>query len=241
MAWAPLLLAVLAHGSGSLVQAAPTQLPSVSANLGQTITITCSGLYSGSTSYSYAGWYQQKVPGSAPVTVIYSSNQRPSGIPSRFSGSKSGTTATLTISGVQAEDEAVYYCGGYLGSGTAATVTQSNGEPKVSPTVHLFPPSSEELSMQNKATLVCLLARFLPRCHADFYPGAAQVQWVADGQALTSGVETSPAQRQTNNQYMASSYLTLSASDWKSHETYTCKVTHEAGNVEKSLKRSECS
>ena len=111
---------------GSLVQAAVTQPPSVSANLGQTVQITCSGF---SSSYSNsAGWYQQKVPGTAPVTVIYSSNKRPSDIPSRFSGSQSGSTATLTITGVQAEDEAVYYCGGYDSSSTNPTVTQSNGE-----------------------------------------------------------------------------------------------------------------
>ncbi|NWS29434.1 LV1 protein, partial [Polioptila caerulea] len=80
----------------------------VSANVGDTVRITCSG----GSSYSYYGWYQQKVPGSGPVTVIYANDQRPSGIPSRFSGSKSGSTATLTITGVQAEDEAVYFCGG---------------------------------------------------------------------------------------------------------------------------------
>ncbi|XP_074895782.1 LOW QUALITY PROTEIN: uncharacterized protein LOC142036489 [Buteo buteo] len=96
---------------GSLVQAALTQPPSVSANVGQTVQITCSG---GSGSYGYYyGWYQQKVPGSGPVTVIYGNTNRPSDIPSRFSGSKSGSTATLTITGVQAEDEAVYYCGSY--------------------------------------------------------------------------------------------------------------------------------
>ncbi|XP_054700594.1 immunoglobulin lambda-like polypeptide 1 isoform X7 [Grus americana] len=234
MAWAPLLLVVLVHSSGSLVQAALTQPPSVSANLGQTVQITCSGVYS---SYSNnAGWYQQKVPGTAPVTVIYSSNKRPSDIPSRFSGSQSGSTATLTITGVQAEDEAVYYCGGYDGSSTnvfgAGTLLTVLGQPKVAPTVTLFPPSSEELSTQNKATLVCLLG--------DFYPGAAQVTWTADGNTLSSGVVTSQPQRQSNNQYMASSYLTLSASDWKKYDNYVCKVTHEAGNVQKSLSRSTC-
>ncbi|NWV14915.1 LV1 protein, partial [Ptilonorhynchus violaceus] len=92
-------------------QAALTQTPSsLSANVGETVKITCSGF---SSSYAYAGWYQQKVPGSAPVTVIYGSTSRPSDIPSRFSGSQSGTTGTLTITGVQAEDEAVYFCGSY--------------------------------------------------------------------------------------------------------------------------------
>ncbi|XP_054075264.1 immunoglobulin lambda-1 light chain-like isoform X5 [Rissa tridactyla] len=230
MAWTPLLLVVLAHVSGSLVQAAVTQTPSsVSADVGGTVTITCTG-----GSSSYYGWFQQKEPGTAPVTVIYESSKRPSGIPSRFSGSKSGSTATLTITGVQAEDEAVYYCGDSstdaFGAGTMLTVL---GQPKVAPTVHLFPPSSEELSTQNKATLVCLMG--------DFYPGFVEVTWTANGQALSSNVETSRPQRQTNNKYMASSYLTLSASEWKSDKTYACKVKHEAGNVEKTVKSSQCS
>ncbi|XP_042721911.1 immunoglobulin lambda-1 light chain-like isoform X2 [Lagopus leucura] len=230
MAWAPLLLAVLAHSSGSLVQAALTQSESLSVNPGDTVKITCTG-----GSNNYYGWYQQKSPGSAPVTVIYGSTNRPSNIPSRFSGSRSGSTATLTITGVQAEDEAVYYCGSYdsststgiFGPGTALTVL---AQPKVAPTVTIFPPSKEELE-QNKATLVCLMS--------DFYPRPVTVEWEVDGSPYTG--ETTAAQRQSNDQYMASSYLSLTASDWSSHETYTCKVTHEVSTVTKSLNRSECS
>ncbi|NXT03146.1 IGL1 protein, partial [Jacana jacana] len=226
MAWAPLLLAVLAHLSGSLVQAALTQPSSVSKNVGETVQITCSG-----SSGSY-GWFQQKVPGTAPVTVIYYNDKRPSGIPTRFSGSKSGSTATLTITGVQPEDEAVYFCGGYDSSAWTPPFSSLSGQPKKAPTVHLFPPSPDEMTSQSKATLVCLMG--------DFYPRVVGVTWLANGQPISSGVETSQSQRQTNNQYMASSYLTLSTTDWKSDKVYTCKVTHEAGNVEKSVRSSQC-
>uniref|UniRef100_A0A8C5TRY3 Ig-like domain-containing protein n=1 Tax=Malurus cyaneus samueli TaxID=2593467 RepID=A0A8C5TRY3_9PASS len=214
MAWVPLLLVVLAHSTGSLVQAALSQPSSLSANVGDTVRITCSG-----SRYSY-GWHQQKVPGT-----------RPSGIPSRFSGSKSGSTNTLTITGVQAEDEAVYFCGSYDRSNTGTHTVTTTG-PKASPTVHLFAPSSEELTTTNKGTLVCLME--------DFYPGSVEVQWVADGSTINSGVVTSPAQRQSNNKYMASSYLSLEASQWQSYNSVSCKVRHEAGNVEKTVSRSEC-
>ncbi|NWI11909.1 LV1 protein, partial [Crypturellus soui] len=96
-------------------QAALTQPASVDVALGGTAKIDCSGAGSGyGSGYAY-GWYQQK-PGGPPVIVIYNSNQRPSGIPERFSASDSGSSNTLTITGVQAQDEAVCYCGGYADS-----------------------------------------------------------------------------------------------------------------------------
>nr|XP_058895644.1 immunoglobulin lambda-1 light chain-like [Kogia breviceps] len=109
MAWALLLVTLLTQDTGSWAQSGLTQPPSVSGNPGQTVTLSCAGTSSDIGKYNDVGWYQQH-PGTAPKSLIYDVNKRPSGIPDRFSGSKSGNTASLTISGLQAGDEAVYYC-----------------------------------------------------------------------------------------------------------------------------------
>nr|7KCR_L Chain L, ADI30056 Fab light chain variable region [Homo sapiens] len=84
-----------------------TQTPSsLAASVGDSVTITCRASESVST---VLNWYQHK-PGKAPKLLIYAASTLPSGVPSRFSGSGSGTDFTLSISSLQPEDFAIYYC-----------------------------------------------------------------------------------------------------------------------------------
>uniref|UniRef100_A0A8C0WV94 Ig-like domain-containing protein n=1 Tax=Castor canadensis TaxID=51338 RepID=A0A8C0WV94_CASCN len=124
MAWPLFFLILLCQGSWA--QSALTQPPSASGSLGQTATISCTGTSSDIGSYNAVSWYQ-KQPGANHKLLIYNVNSRPSGISDRFSGSKSGNTASLTISGLQPEDEADYYCASYAGSNTLHSSESSWG------------------------------------------------------------------------------------------------------------------
>nr|XP_028687898.1 immunoglobulin kappa light chain isoform X19 [Macaca mulatta] len=210
-----------------------TQSPSsLSASVGDKVTITCRASQGIS---SWLAWYQQK-PGKAPKLLIYAASSLQSGVPSRFSGSGSGTDYTLTISSLQPEDFATYYCQqGYntpftFGPGTKLDIKRA----VAAPSVFIFPPSEDQVT-SGTVSVVCLLN--------NFYPREASVKWKVDGVLKTGNSQESVTEQDSkDNTYSLSSTLTLSSTDYQSHNVYACEVTHQglSSPVTKSFNRGEC-
>uniref|UniRef100_UPI003D9CBF3E antiCD43(VL-CL) n=1 Tax=Mus musculus TaxID=10090 RepID=UPI003D9CBF3E len=207
-----------------------TQSPaSLSASVGETVTITCRA---SENIYSYLAWYQQK-QGKSPQLLVYNAKTLAEGVPSRFSGSGSGTQFSLKINSLQPEDFGSYYCQHHYGTpytfggGTKLEIKRADA----APTVSIFPPSSEQLT-SGGASVVCFLN--------NFYPKDINVKWKIDGSERQNGVLNSwTDQDSKDSTYSMSSTLTLTKDEYERHNSYTCEATHKTSTspIVKSFNR----
>ncbi|EMP42715.1 Ig lambda chain V region 4A [Chelonia mydas] len=109
MAWAPLLLTLVTYCSGFSSQELQSLKTSQLMSPGGTVTLSCSLSSGAITDGNYSLWVQQRL-GNVPRLIMYHTSTRPSGIPAHFTGSRSGNTMSLTITGALVEDDADYYC-----------------------------------------------------------------------------------------------------------------------------------
>ncbi|XP_043414165.1 immunoglobulin iota chain [Prionailurus bengalensis] len=115
MSWIPVLLALFTHWAGCVSQPILNQPPFVSSPLGTTIRLACTLSRDYDVGIYNIYWYQQR-PGHPPRFLLryfsHSDHSQGFKIPPRFSGSKdvAKNTGYLSISGLQPEDEAMYYC-----------------------------------------------------------------------------------------------------------------------------------
>uniref|UniRef100_A0A2K5MQB2 Immunoglobulin lambda variable 4-3 n=1 Tax=Cercocebus atys TaxID=9531 RepID=A0A2K5MQB2_CERAT len=114
MAWVSFYLLPFIFSTGLCALPVLTQPPSASASLGASVKLTCT-LSSEHSNY-FIIWYQQR-PGRSPRYIMKvnsdGNHSKGDGIPDRFLGSSSGADRYLTISNLQSDDEAEYYCGEY--------------------------------------------------------------------------------------------------------------------------------
>lgn len=91
------------------------------------------------------------------------------------------------------------------------------------PSVYVMPPTREQLSLRESASITCLVKGFSP---PDVF-----VQWMQRGQPLSPDTYVTSApmpEPQTPDSYFVHSILTVSEENWSAGEPYTCVVGHEA-------------
>lgn len=92
------------------------------------------------------------------------------------------------------------------------------------PEVHLLPPPSEELALNEMVTLTCLVRGFSPK--------DVLVRWLQGNQELPREKyltwRSLPEPNQSVPTFAVTSVLRVDAEAWKQGESFSCMVGHEA-------------
>uniref|UniRef100_A0A8C5W4F0 Ig-like domain-containing protein n=1 Tax=Microcebus murinus TaxID=30608 RepID=A0A8C5W4F0_MICMU len=92
------------------------------------------------------------------------------------------------------------------------------------PQVHLLPPPSEELALNELVSLTCLVRGFSPE--------QVLVRWLRGSQELPPGDYLTWPSRQEPGQgastFAVTSVLRVTAESWKNGDNFSCMVGHEA-------------
>ncbi|XP_043925718.1 immunoglobulin lambda-1 light chain-like [Protopterus annectens] len=211
------------------------QPSSVTSSSGDTVTLPCTG--SEGISNKYVHWYQQKA-GKAPRLLIYKDSSRASGIPERFSGSgadSSSNTAKVTITGVQTEDEADYYCQVWDSNVAHSDIVTGRSETKtcgateaIQSQLSLSQPPSQSATLGETVKLPCTLSGVSISGKTVYWyqqhPGAVPrfLLYYTSSTSKGSGVPDRFSGSKDNSQNIC--YLTISGVQAQDEADYYCKV-----------------
>ncbi|XDA75815.1 hypothetical protein R6Z07M_005974 [Ovis aries] len=203
---------------------------SVTGTREKSIIMTCK-VFSKDFSKDYIHWYRQK-PDQGLEQLLYVSTapaqNHLGGKKNKLEARKDApsSTSTLKISFLEKEDEATYYCAGWLsahrikvfGEGTKLVVIppdrRLDGDLFPKPTI--FFPSVEEVKRHSAGTHLCLLQ--------NFFPDAIKVQWKEkNGNTILESHQGNIIK--TNDTYMKFSWLTLTKKAME--KEHVCIVKHE--------------
>ncbi|XP_078060929.1 immunoglobulin lambda-1 light chain-like [Mustelus asterias] len=220
------------------------QPPSASVAAGGTAALSCRveninvGDYGGS-------WYRLR-KGRQPewVLVLWASGdiQRGSGITERYLAARDtkSNSYTLNINNMAESDTGSYYCAVYynnqcyFGNGISLLIPSRQIS---APSVHLYPPSAEQLAQAGASVTLSCLAE-------GFYPGHVRARWTLDEEEAAGGLSAGAAEatRAEDGSYRWSTYLTLPAGQWGSHARYSCQLQHESSQepIVRTIERESC-
>ncbi|NP_001107683.1 uncharacterized protein LOC548369 [Xenopus tropicalis] len=112
-----------------------------------------------------------------------------------------------------------------LASVKEVSLSKEKGAPLISPSVYVFPPPQEELSLGETATLTCLVKGFSP---SDIF-----VKWVHKNEEVSKNhyTNTNINEELSSNgrkTFFLYSLFTIDSRNWKDGDSFSCVVGHES-------------